>query len=130
MKDQSHDLVIMINLVKKSHPHPQNRLARILSTNIQACFGLFLDSPQPSISFEAKTSGFPNQYFVHQKFVELNIAISIIVKVLEDGLHVGHVHHVIIVLVLRYLEDEPGHEMGKYFGRIDCDWIVTTCTIP
>ena len=57
-------------------------------------------TPQPKI-----------RYFVHQKLVELNIAIPVVVKVLEDGLHVGHVHNVVIVLVLGHLQDEPEYKV-------------------
>ena len=58
-------------------------------------------TPQPRI-----------RYFVHQKLVELNIAIPVVVKVLEDGLHVGHVHNVVVVLVLGYLQDEPEYKVN------------------
>ena len=78
----------------------------LLSIHRWSCFWL---ARSKSIRF----ASFSNQYFIHQKLVELNIAIPIIVKVLEDGLHVSHVDNVVIVLVFGHLEDEPGHKIGK-----------------
>ena len=57
------------------------------------------------------------RYFVHQKLVELNIAIPVVVKVLEDGLHVGHVHNVVVVLVLGHLQNEPGYKRLDIFAQ-------------
>ena len=70
------------------------------------------------------------RYFVHQKLVELNIAIPVVVKVLEDGLHVGHVHNVVIVLVLSHLQDEPKQKQIMQHERSAGSDMVITCIIP
>ena len=104
-----HSPILAVHMTYHSLLVGGNMFATILLKFVHSCIGDLCKSmqllarrltPQPKI-----------RYFVHQKLVELNIAIPVVVKVLEDGLHVSHVHNVVVVLVLGHLQNEPEYKV-------------------
>ena len=97
--------IAIINIFMSCLLDGENMFATILLKFVHSCIGDLCKSSQ---LLARRLTPHPRiRYFVHQKLVELNIAIPVVVKVLEDGLHVSHVHNVVIVLVLGNLQDEP-----------------------